>query len=121
MTTGSSIMPQKRNYDFCELFRAKSVQYFGYVDQIRNIYLELFSGYQRDLQITKEILISAWHLWEDLIDVMSYIIEHLVPNTDILTSSMTEDIFLTEKVYEYVNKGLPFREAYQKVKEEYFS
>jgi len=70
MTTGSSIMPQKRNYDVCELIRSQIVIFFGYSDQIRNMYTHLMSGYQRDLQMTKSIYKNAHTTWERIIKYM---------------------------------------------------
>lgn len=120
MTTGSSIMPQKRNYDVCELIRAQIAMFFGYSDQLRNMYTHLMSGYQRDLQMTKKIYIDAATVWKNIIKIYTHIIHELEFNNEVLTKSITPDLLLTDKVYKLVHNGMPFREAYQKVKEEFF-
>lgn len=120
MTTGSSIMPQKRNYDVCELVRAKIAIFFGYSDQMRNLYTHLMSGYQRDLQMSKSILIDGYTLWKEIIEIYTLIIESIQFHEKNLQNSLTPDIFLTEKVYKLVKTGIPFREAYKQVKENYF-
>ena len=120
MTTGSSIMPQKRNYDVCELVRAKISLFFGYADQMRNIYTHLMSGYQRDLQMTKSILVNAYSAWSDVIEVYTHIIRALEFHKENLEQSITPDLLLTDEVYKLVNAGMPFRDAYHQVKSHYF-
>ena len=120
MTTGSSIMPQKRNYDVCELIRSQIVMFFGYSDQIRNMYTHLMSGYQRDLQMTKSIYKNAYTTWEKIIKIYTHIINELEFNEDLLQASITPDLLLTDEVYKLVKTGVPFRDAYQQVKEEFF-
>lgn len=102
MTTGSSIMPQKRNYDLCELLRGNIPMYLGQSDQLRNIYTHLMSGYQRDLQLTKKIFIDATDLAKNIIQIFSEIIENLQIHTEILDSAMTDELYATERVYELV-------------------
>lgn len=121
MTTGSSIMPQKRNYDVCELIRSQIAMFFGYSDQMRNMYTHLMSGYQRDLQMSKKIYMNAYSTWENIIKIYIHIISELEFNQEILEKSITPDILLTDEVYKFVQMGIPFREAYQKVKDAFFS
>jgi argininosuccinate lyase len=116
MTTGSSIMPQKRNYDVCELIRAKISVYFGYADQMRNIHTHLMSGYQRDLQMTKGILINGYTLWASIIDIMTLIVDSIEFHWEKLQESMTPELYATDEVYKLVMNGESFRDAYMKVK-----
>ncbi|MFO0764410.1 MAG: lyase family protein [Candidatus Gracilibacteria bacterium] len=102
MTTGSSIMPQKRNYDVLELIRAKITLFFGYHDQMRNLYTHLISGYQRDLQMTKSIFLSGFKTWNEIIQIMTHVIQELQIHETNLEDSMTEDLFATEAVYKLV-------------------
>ena len=121
MTTGSSIMPQKRNYDVLELIRAKNSLFFGYHDQMRNLYTHLISGYQRDLQMTKTVFLSGCKIWNDMVQIMTHIIKELRINEVRLNASMTPDLFATEEVYKLVAQWKPFRDAYQEVKKKLFS
>ncbi|MBP9779203.1 argininosuccinate lyase [Candidatus Gracilibacteria bacterium] len=116
MTTGSSIMPQKRNYDVCELIRAKISLFFGYSDQMRNIYTHLMSGYQRDLQMTKSILINGYTTWKEIIDIMVLVGDSLTFHEANLEASMTPELYATDEVYKLVMQGESFRDAYQKIK-----
>lgn len=121
MTTGSSIMPNKRNYDVCELVRWKISLHFWYETQIKELYSHLFWWYQRDLQLTKSILINWYTNWNNIIDIFTLIIKNLWINEDKLKNSMTDDIYATQEVYNLVSKWLSFREAYKKVKKSNFS
>lgn len=116
MTTGSSIMPQKRNYDVLELIRAKNSMFFGYHDQMRNLYTHLISGYQRDLQMTKSIFLSGFKTWNEIIQIMTHVIQELQIHETNLEDSMTEDLFATEAVYKLVMQWKSFRDAYKEVK-----
>lgn len=116
MTTGSSIMPQKRNYDVSELVRAKISVFFGYADQMRNLYTHLMSWYQRDLQMTKSILLSGYALWTSIIDIMTLVVENIQFNKEKLENAMTPELYATDEVYKLVMNGESFRDAYKTVK-----
>ena len=116
MTTGSSIMPQKRNYDVSELIRAKISIFFGYTDQMRNLYTHLMSGYQRDLQMTKNILLSGYSLWTSIIDTVTLVVENITFNNQQLEEAMTPELSATDEVYKLVMQGESFRDSYRKVK-----
>lgn len=120
MTTGSSIMPQKRNYDLCELIRGNTQAFLGYSDQLRNVYTHLISGYQRDLQLTKRIFIEATDLAVNILGAFSEIIDHLEIHGEKLDNAMTGELFATERAYELVRGGMSFRDAYLQVKKELF-
>lgn len=120
MTTGSSIMPQKRNYDVCELIRGKISIFFWHADQMRNIYTHLIGGYQRDLQMTKSIFVSGFDIWKDIMEIMILIISELQIDEQKLSLAMTPDLYTTEEVYKLVQGGMSFREAYHQVKKTLF-
>lgn len=119
-TTGSSIMPQKRNYDLFEIMRGNVKRYFSYSDQIRNIIMNLWSWYHRDLQLTKKPFIDWIELLEDTIILLTEVVKCLEVNTEVLDKAMTPDLYVTEEVYEKVNAWESFRDAYMSVKNEWF-
>jgi argininosuccinate lyase len=119
-TTGSSIMPQKRNYDLFEIIRWNIKKYFSCPDKIRNIISTIWSGYHRDLQLTKKPFIEGIHLFKDTVILLTEIIRHLEINKKNLESAMTPDLYVTEKVYDKVNQWESFRNAYLEVKKEWF-
>lgn len=115
-TTGSSIMPQKKNPDVLELVRAKHSIVLGYESQIKNLIANLPSGYNRDLQLTKEPLIKGIETTKDCLEIMDLVISKLKMNKKNCKKAMTNDLYATKKVYELVKKGMSFREAYKEVK-----
>ncbi len=115
-TTGSSIMPQKRNYDLFEIMRGNVRRYLHWQRQVEDIVAGLFSGYQRDLQLTKKPFMQAVHLLQSTLEVLSETVPHIRVNREALEAAMSPDLFLTEKVYELVKQGRSFREAYHEVK-----
>ena len=119
-TTGSSIMPQKRNYDLFEIMRWNIKKYFSCPDKIRNIISTIWSWYHRDLQLTKKPFIEWIHLFKDTVILLTEIIKHLEINKEELEKAMTPDLYVTEKVYDRVNNGESFRDAYLQVKDEWF-
>ena len=118
-TTGSSIMPQKKNPDALELVRARYHVVTGYEFQIKGIISNLISGYNRDLQLTKETTIKGLQITKESLDIMALIIMNLKVNKDRCSKAMTKEIFATEEAYKLVKKGVPFRDAYRKVSEGY--
>jgi len=115
-TTGSSIMPQKRNYDLFEIMRGNVKVFSAYQSEVQNIVLSIGSGYQRDLQLTKKPLIQGLTLCLNTIELLSEIVKSLQVNNEKLKISMTKDLYLTNNVYELVKNGESFREAYIKIK-----
>lgn len=113
--TGSSIMPQKKNYDVLELLRAKYHVVNSLQFQINGIISNLISGYNRDLQLTKKPVIEALEITENCLNIGSLIFGKLKVNKKDLENSMTNDLFATDEAYELVKKGVPFRDAYKKV------
>jgi len=118
-TTGSSIMPQKKNPDVLELVRAKYSIVLGYEFQIKNLIGNLISGYNRDLQLTKEPIIKGIETTKDCLDIMVLVINKLNINKENCEKAMTKELYATEKAYDLVKKGKSFREAYKEVKKKF--
>jgi len=115
-TTGSSIMPQKRNYDVFEIMRGNTKVFHSYQSQIQEIISALGSGYNRDLQLTKKPFVLGMNLCTETMKLFGEIVDNLNVNKEKLEKSMTPDLFVTNEVYELVKKGDSFREAYLEVK-----
>jgi len=118
-TTGSSIMPQKRNYDIFEIMRGNVKVFNSYQNQIQEIISSLGSGYNRDLQLTKKPFILGMNLCNSTVELGIEVINNFKINKSTLKKAMTKDLFATHQVYELVNKGLSFRDAYKKVKKDF--
>ena len=121
MTTGSSIMPHKKNPDVLELIRATVHQVAANLTQVQNTSLNLISGYHRDLQLTKEPLINGIQATLESVKVAALVVQGLETDNRVLTKAMTDDLYSVEKVYELVKKGVPFREAYKIVASEFLN
>ncbi len=119
ITTGSSIMPQKKNLDLAELLRSKVHLVLGNYTQIVSLSSNLISGYNRDLQDTKKPLMESLEITLDSLKTTKILLENLTPNTARLTSSMTEELFATEKALKLTLAGKSFRDAYQDIGREY--
>lgn len=119
-TTGSSIMPQKRNYDLFEIMRWNTKIFLWYLQQIQWVIMSIGSWYHRDLQLTKKPFVLWMELCKDTVDLLIESLPQLIIKNDKLNSAMTDDLFATDRVYELVKQGMSFRDAYQKVKEELF-
>lgn len=114
-TTGSSIMPHKKNPDVFELIRAKCNKLQGLPQQIILIMNNLPCGYFRDLQIIKEIFLPAFKELKDCLQMTTYIIERIRVNEQILADPKYAPIFSVEEVNRLAAEGMPFRDAYKKV------
>lgn len=114
-TTGSSIMPHKKNPDVFELIRAKGNKIQSLPQQVMMIMNNLPSGYFRDLQIIKEVFIPTFVELRDCLRMTTYIISKISVNEDILDSKMYDLMFSVEEVNRLVAGGMPFRDAYKKV------
>ena len=118
VTTGSSIMPQKRNPDVLELLRAASSTAHACLDESLMITSKLQSGYQRDLQRLKPPLFRAIDLAIDSVDIMAYLLGGMRFLPDNI--QLDEGIFATAEAYRLVTEdGVPFRDAYRTVAEKY--
>ena len=114
-TTGSSIMPHKKNPDVFELIRAKCNKLQGLPYQITLIKNNLPVGYFRDLQIIKEVFLPAFDELKDCLQMAAYIINKIEVNDHILDNPMYDPIFSVEEVNRLAAEGMPFRDAYKKV------
>ena len=115
-TTGSSIMPHKKNPDVFELTRAKCNLIQAIPQEITLMTNNLPSGYFRDMQLTKEIFLPAFDKLEDCITMVSYMLDNIKVNTNILDDPKYNVIFSVEEVNRLaLEDGIPFREAYRQV------
>ena len=114
-TTGSSIMPHKKNPDVFELIRAKSNKLQALPQQITLIMNNLPSGYFRDLQIIKEEFLPAFGELKDCLRMAAYIINRMEVNEHILDDKRYDLMFSVEEVNRLAAAGMPFRDAYKKV------
>jgi len=114
-TTGSSIMPHKKNPDVFELIRAKSNKIQSLPQQVMLIMNNLPCGYFRDLQIIKEVFLPAFDELKDCLSMCAYIINKMKVNEHILDNPMYDAIFSVEEVNRLASEGMPFRDAYKKV------
>ena len=114
-TTGSSIMPHKKNPDVFELTRAKCNKLQSMPQQIMMIMNNLPSGYFRDLQIIKEVFLPSFQELRDILAMTTYIVDKMQVRTDILDDPHYDLIFSVEEVNRLAANGIPFRDAYRKV------
>ena len=114
-TTGSSIMPHKKNPDVFELTRAKCNKIQSLPQQIMMIANNLPSGYFRDLQIIKEVFLPAFQELKDCLQMATYIMNEIKVNEHILDDDRYALIFSVEEVNRLAKAGMPFRDAYKKV------
>ena len=115
LTTGTSIMPHKKNPDVFELIRGKCNRIQSTPNELTLLINNLPSGYHRDMQLTKEIIFPAVETLQNCLQMMHMMISELSVNKDILDDKKYMYIFSVEKVNELVNQGIPFRDAYAKV------
>jgi len=118
LTTGSSIMPQKKNPDVLELMRANYHVVKANEFLLANIASNLISGYNRDLQLTKEPVMRSFEITKKSLKIAELLFSKLKVDKDACKKAMTKELFATEEAYKLVRKGMPFRDAYKKVAEE---
>ena len=114
-TTGSSIMPHKKNPDVFELLRAKCNRLQALPMDTTMIMNNLPSGYFRDLQIIKELFLPAFESLTECLEMATYIIRRIEVNKEILNDSRYDAMFSVEEVNRLATEGMPFRDAYKKV------
>lgn len=115
LTTGSSIMPHKKNPDVFELIRGKCNRMQSISNELSLLMNNLPSGYHRDMQLTKEILFPAIQDLHDCITMTILMLTHIRIRKNILTDEKYKYLFSVEAVNELANQGLPFREAYKTI------
>jgi len=119
-TTGSSAMPQKRNYDILELMRAHASAHGGRIATLAAVITALPSGYNRDFQLTKKIFFEGMHDALSTIQVATMVVKNITLDRDAMKAAVTPEMFATEEAYALVKeKKLPFREAYALVANKY--
>ncbi|MGE0033360.1 MAG: argininosuccinate lyase [Pseudothermotoga sp.] len=118
LCTGSSIMPHKLNPDPLELVRAYHNRIVARQMECAMITSNLITGYHRDFQLLKEIVLESFEIVEQLLLVMKLVFEKLRVNQEKCRASLTKEVLATERVYELVEQGIPFRNAYRSVAEE---
>ena len=115
LTTGSSIMPHKKNPDVAELLRAKTNRMKALPMEVTMVLSNLPSGYHRDMQLLKEILMPAFDEILDCLDIAAFMLEHLKVKQNLLDDPKYDLLFSVERVNELVIAGVPFRDAYKQV------
>jgi len=115
--TGSSIMPQKRNPDVFELIRARSNAIQTLPNQIAILTTNLPSGYNRDLQLLKQLIFDAFGEMRECIEIMLLMLNNIKIRKNITENPLYNTIFSTEEVNRLVMQGIPFRDAYKAVAE----
>jgi argininosuccinate lyase len=115
LTTGSSIMPHKKNPDVAELLRAKTNRMKALPMEVTMVLSNLPSGYHRDMQLLKEILMPAFDEILDCLDMASFMLENMKIKQNLLDDAKYDLLFSVERVNELVINGVPFRDAYKQV------
>lgn len=118
LTTGSSIMPHKKNPDVAELLRAKTNRLKALPLEVTLVLSNLPSGYHRDMQILKEVLMPAFDELLDCLNICAFMLEQLQVKPNLLDDDRYDLLFSVERVNELVLQGVPFREAYRIVGKE---
>jgi len=115
-TTGSSIMPHKRNPDVFELIRARCNQLQVLPQQVIAVAQNLPSGYHRDFQQIKEVLFPAFGVLRDVLTMLIYVLPHMEIRSDALADEKYNALFSVDNMAELVENGMPLRDAYHQVK-----
>jgi len=115
LTTGSSIMPHKKNPDVFELVRARCNKIQALPNEIALMTANLPSGYHRDLQLLKENLFPAFRSLGECLEITEFMLRHITVNEDILDDPKYDYLFSVEVVNNAVLQGVPFREAYRQI------
>lgn len=115
LTTGSSIMPHKKNPDVFELIRAKCNRIQALPNELTLLISNLPSGYHRDLQLTKECLFPAIRELKSCLEMAVFMLGHITVRTDLALDDKFQPLFTVESVNKLVIKGIPFRDAYKMV------
>jgi argininosuccinate lyase len=114
-TTGSSIMPQKKNPDVFEIIRARTNRLQVLPQEIAMLTGNLTSGYHRDLQLLKSLVFDAFRELETCVEIMIFMLSGIKVRRDITENKIYNTIFSTEEVNRLVRNGVPFRDAYKEV------
>ena len=115
LTTGSSIMPQKKNPDGLELARSRSCLITSASERVKDTIRSLPSGYNRDFQDTKEPVIEGIRACFDLVAIMARMVDGLIVHEDKLVQACKSELYATDKVFRMVKEGKSFRDSYKEV------
>ncbi|GAB2691989.1 argininosuccinate lyase [Mucilaginibacter koreensis] len=115
LTTGSSIMPHKKNPDVWEIMRGKCNRLQALPNDIALMTTNLPSGYHREMQLLKELLFPAFAELKGCLQMAAFMLEHVTVKTDILNDAKYSYLFSVEEVNKQVLNGVPFRDAYKQV------
>lgn len=115
LTTGSSIMPHKKNPDVFELIRSHANRIKALPNEVMMMTTNLPSGYHRDLQLIKEHLFPAFTILRDCLEMAGLMLSQMEVKKDLLKNEKFKYLFSVEEVNKLVNQGMPFRDAYKKV------
>ena len=115
LTTGSSIMPHKKNPDVFEIMRGKCNRLQSLPNEIALLTANLPLGYNRDLQLLKDIIFPSFATLDECLEMAGFMLSHIRIRTDILDDPRYDYLFTVEEVNRLVLAGIPFREAYRKV------
>ena len=118
LTTGSSIMPHKKNPDVFELVRGKCNKLQSIPNQLTLIINNLPSGYHRDLQLVKEVIVPALQDMKACLEILTFSLKEIRVNTTILEDPKYDYLFSVDTLNELVLSGMPFRDAYKKMGQE---
>ncbi len=118
LTTGSSIMPHKKNPDVCELIRAKCNKLQGLPNELMLLTTNLPTGYHRDFQLLKELVFPAIDELKDCLQMTTFMLQHIRVNEHILDDERYDYLFTVEDVNRLVLSGVPFRDAYKQIGEQ---
>ena len=116
--SGSSIMPNKKNPDVLELLRGSYAILIGYQTQIQSFSQNLISGYNRDIQLSKEPIMKSIDLINNCLDITALVVSGIMVNEENCSKAMKDELFATERAYSLVKDGIPFRQAYRKIANE---
>ena len=119
ITTGSSIMPQKKNPDVLELIRGYHHRVLSNETFVMSIVSNMIMGYHRDYQLLKKAVFETFDILLDMIRAMDIVFKKMSVDKKAASEMMDDEIFATNRVYELVKKGVPFREAYRIVAEKF--
>ena len=118
LTTGSSIMPHKKNPDVWEIIRGHSNRLQSLPNEISLMTTHISHGYHRDYQLLKDVLFPSIDTLQNILQMSNFMLQHISVNSDILSDEKYEYLFTVEKVNNLVLQGVPFREAYQQIGKE---
>jgi argininosuccinate lyase len=118
ITTGSSIMPHKKNPDVWELIRAKANKILAVPNELALLLVNLPSGYHRDFQLTKEIIINAVISIQQILEVAEHSILQIQIRKNILENEKYDALFTVDALNNLVCNGIPFRDAYMNISDQ---